>query len=112
MAIIKAEPTLRNNPDGNTISLVKLLTPKELGDKCGMYARVLIPAGGELAVHEHHGNGESYHIISGKAIYNDNGQTVELGVGDTAYCYDGEKHGIKNASDVEPLIFMALIINS
>jgi len=45
------------------IQIEKILD-EELGDKCALYARVTIPAGSILGYHEHHGNGESYYILS------------------------------------------------
>ena len=54
------------------ITIEKVLDA-ELADKCGLYARVTIPAGSILGYHEHHGNGESYFILSGEAVYDDNG---------------------------------------
>ena len=64
----------------------------------------------ERAVHQHVGNTETYHILSGHALYNDNGKEVEIGAGTTTFCPDGETHGIKNTSKTEDLVFMALII--
>ena len=49
------------------VRLEMLLGETELKDKCGLFARVTIPAGSSLGYHEHHGNGESYYIISGHA---------------------------------------------
>ena len=63
-----------------------------------------------VGVHQHVGNTETYHILSGHALYNDNGKEVEIGAGTTTFCPDGETHGIKNTSKTEDLVFMALII--
>ena len=58
------------------------------------------------------GNGtETYHILLGRARYNDNGTEIEIGPGTTTFCGDGEVHAIANASETEDLVFMALIIN-
>ena len=56
-------------------------------------------------------NTETYHILSGRARYNDNGKEIEIGPGTTTFCGDGEVHAIENISDTEDLVFMALIIN-
>ena len=112
MAFIEPNPiqaTEKAGGDG-TITIVKLLTEKELDGKCDMYAKVILPPLCSIGVHEHHGNTETYHILSGTARYNDNGKEVTLHAGATTYCPDGEKHGIANASKTEDLVFMALII--
>ena len=92
------------------ITIAHLLSPKELDDKCAMFAKVTIPPGCSIGVHEHHGNTETYHILSGEALYNDNGREVRLSTGATTFCPDGEKHGIESVGK-EDLVFMALIIN-
>lgn len=113
MAFIEPNPIqATNKADGNgTITIVKLLTPEELDGKCDMYAKVIIPPLCSIGVHEHKGNTEAYHILSGRAIYNDNGTEKEIGAGTTTFCPEGEKHGIANASATEDLVFTALIIN-
>ena len=62
-------------PSANGVGAVKIekILDEELADKCGLYARVTIPAGSVLGYHEHHGNGESYFVLSGEAVYDDNG---------------------------------------
>ena len=112
MAFIEPNPVQATEKAGGkgTITIVKLLTDKELDGKCDMYAKVIIPPLCSIGVHEHHGNTETYHILSGTALYNDNGKEVTLHVGATTFCPDGEKHGIENASKTEDLVFMALII--
>lgn len=102
----------KNKAEGKgEITIAHLLTPTELGEKCNMFAKVTIPPGCSIGIHEHHGNTETYHILQGKALYNDNGKDVEIGPGKTTFCPDGEKHGIENIGS-EDLVFMALIINN
>jgi quercetin dioxygenase-like cupin family protein len=112
MAFIEPHPIQATNKAGGkgTITLVKLLTDKELDGKCEMYAKVILPPTCSIGLHEHHGNTETYHILSGTALYNDNGHDVTLHAGATTFCPDGEKHSIENASKTEDLVFMALII--
>ena len=87
-----------------------LLTPEQLNGKCRMFARVSILPGHELPVHSHHGETETYHIISGEGIYNDDGKQLTAKPGDTFFCADGHSHGITTVGD-EPVVFIALIIN-
>ena len=58
-------------PSANGVGEVKIekILDEELADKCALYARVTIPAGSVLGYHEHHGNGESYFVLSGEAVY-------------------------------------------
>lgn len=109
MAFIEPVPGQAQKGLG-TITIVKLLTPAELDGKCDMYAKVIVPPLCGIAIHKHEGNTETYHILSGKALYNDNGQESVIEAGTTTFCPDGETHGIQNISKTEDLVFMALII--
>lgn len=112
MSFISPNPVQATEKAGGkgTITIIHLLTPEELDGKCDMFAKVIIPPGCSIGVHEHHGNTETYHILSGKAIYTDNDSTSHIEAGCTTFCPDGEKHGIENPSKTEDLVFTALII--
>ena len=92
------------------VTIEKILD-EELADKCALYARVTIPAGSILGYHEHHGNGESYFILSGEAVYDDNGTKRTIRAGDSTWTPDGSGHAVDNSRGKEDFIFMALIVN-
>lgn len=94
------------------VKLEMLLGEAELKDKCGLFARVTIPAGSSLGYHEHHGNGESYFVISGEGVYDDNGVKRTVKAGETTWTPDGSGHGFDNTAGGEDLVFVALIVNS
>lgn len=100
-------------PSANGVGEVKIekILDEELGEKCALYARVTIPAGSILGYHEHHGNGESYFVLSGEAIYDDNGSRRTIKAGDSTWTPDGSGHGVDNSAGKEPIVFMALIVN-
>ena len=89
----------------------RLLVPEELGPHVKMYAKVTIDPHSSLGYHEHHGDGESYYILEGEAIYQDHDKNRILKPGDVTFTADGFGHGIENPKDT-PLVFMALIINN
>ncbi len=72
-------------------------------------AEVHIPAGGSVGNHTHEGEAEIYQVISGEAIYDDNGEKKRVAQGDVMVCYDGEMHGIENNSERD-FVFTAIII--
>ena len=86
-----------------------LITGEELGEHCKMFSRVTIKPGCELGHHEHHGETETYYVISGSGMYDDNGKAVPIEAGDVTFCKDGDSHGLQNTGE-EPLALMALII--
>ena len=99
----------RVNGGAGFIMKEALLLPEELGEHCKMFSRVTLKPGCELGHHEHHGETETYYILSGKGIYSDNGTLRMVSAGDVTFTPDGQGHGLTNSGD-EDLVFMALII--
>ena len=104
--VVKAELT-----DGGTGFIMKeaLLSEEELGDHCRMFSKVTLPPNCELGHHEHHGETETYYILSGTGMYDDNGKALQAEAGDVFLCKDGDGHGMKNTG-TEDLTFIALIL--
>ena len=102
------------NPCGGkgTMKMEKLLSPAEMKDKCGLYARVTLPPGSVLGYHEHHGDSECYFFLSGEGVYDDNGTKRTVRAGDVTWTPDGSGPGLSNENGKEDVVFMALIINS
>ena len=72
-------------------------------------SEMTLNGGSSVGFHIHKDETEIYYIISGTAEYSDNDNIVTLTAGDTAICYSGDGHAIKNTS-TEPLKFFAIII--
>lgn len=106
--IVKAEHV---NGGAGYILKEALLTGEDLGKHCKMFSQVTIPAGCELGYHEHHGETETYYILSGTGVYNDNGTEVTAQAGDVFFCKDGDGHGMKNNGE-EDIRFIALILGT
>ena len=85
--------------------------PAELYGKGRVFSIVTLEKDCEIGYHVHKGDGEFYHVLSGEGEYSDNGVITTLKAGDTAFCPDGEWHGIRNETD-DLLVFIALIIYS
>lgn len=86
-----------------------VLKDGQLDEKTRLYARVTVLPGGEIAYHEHHNETETYYILSGEGVYNDNGKTYTVTSGMSTFCPDGGAHGI-SCNGNENLVFMALIL--
>ena len=63
-----------------------LITGEELGEHCKMFSRVTIKPGCELGHHEHHGETETYYVLSGSGMYDDNGKAVPIEAVKTEDC--------------------------
>lgn len=86
----------------------KLLEGERLSGKVTLFAKVTILPGDELPYHEHHGETEVYHILSGEGIYQDNNKTYPVQAGMTTFCEDGSGHAV-SCSGKEPLVFLEMI---
>ncbi|MDD3361040.1 MAG: cupin domain-containing protein [Hespellia sp.] len=86
-----------------------ILGETELHGNCGLYAEVTITPGSSLGYHEHHGESETYYIISGEGEYDDNGLKRTIKAGDVTFTPDGKGHALK-PTGTEPIVFMALIV--
>ena len=86
--------------DGDgVVTIERLLTPEELYDKGRLYAKIILPPGASIGYHVHEGEMESFYVISGKAEYDDNGETTTLLPGDTTLTQAGEGHSIRSIGD-------------
>ena len=74
-----------------------------------LFSMVQVKPGEEVEYHMHIGESETYFILSGKGIYNDNGNKVDVVPGMVTLTPSGEGHSIKNTGD-EMLVFIALIL--
>ena len=73
-----------------------MVTSEEVGEACKMYAKIHLDPGCEVGYHYHHGETESYFILTGHGTYDDNGEKQPANPGDLFLCKDGDAHGIKN----------------
>ena len=67
--------------------------------KVRLYSLVQVKPGEEVEYHMHVGESESFFILSGKGIYNDNGKKVEVVPGMVTLTPSGQGHSIKNTGD-------------
>jgi len=104
---VKINENMRGG-DGS-VKIETLLTPDEMNNKGRLYARITIEPGSSIGSHIHEGEMESYHIISGEAEYDDNGEIVTLYPGDTTHTPVGKGHSIKCIGN-ETLVLIALIL--
>ena len=79
-------------------------------EKLRTFAYAELEPGAEVGYHVHHGESESYYILEGEAMYNDNGVMLTVKCGDVTFTPNGQGHGIINIGDGK-LCFITLIIS-
>ena len=77
--------------------------------KARLFSLVQVPPGEEVDYHMHVGESETFFILSGQGVYNDNGTQVDVAPGMVTFTPSGEGHSIKNTGE-EMLSFIALIV--
>lgn len=95
----KGDITVRNLLNG----------PEELYDKGRVFAHTTVYPGAGLGYHIHTNESETYYILSGKGLFNDNGTMVPVSAGDVTFTGAGEGHSIEAAGE-EPVEMIALIL--
>lgn len=104
--------TFENNAKGEkAFTLFNLKEFDGISEKLGQFSYVEIEKGEEVPFHTHTGDSDSYYIISGRGLYDDNGVCIEVGEGDITFTPSGEGHALKNIGD-DKLKFIALVIKN
>ncbi|MCC2253395.1 cupin domain-containing protein [Ruminococcus sp. CLA-AA-H200] len=93
------------------VELINILEMDEMYNMGRFFGVTVIPPGCSGGCHTHTGDFETYFILEGKAVINDNGTEYELGPGDMMQCRDGSSHGIRNDGDCD-LKYLAVILYS
>ena len=71
------------NGGAGHVLMEALLNEEERGEHCRIFSQVTIEPGCELGYHEHHGETETYYVLSGSATYMDNDKEYDrLGLED------------------------------
>lgn len=97
------------NGNGEIVVRELLDAPEQMYHKGRVFAHTTIYPGSSIGYHIHEGESETYYILSGTGILDDNGSKRAVVPGDVAFTGDGEGHGIENTGDV-PIELIALIL--
>lgn len=101
----------RLDKDGEvSLKISDLSDFRQKSPNLNMFAHVTLPVGKSIDFHVHKGESETYYILSGKGLYNDNGESKIVTPGCVTLTPSGTGHSLKNLGDVD-LEFIALIIS-
>lgn len=94
---------------GNGEAVIKHIYKKdELKGNSRLCATITLEPGCSVGTHAHENEEEVYYILRGKGRVIDDGEPIEVNVGDAILTRDGASHSIENIGD-ETLEFMAVI---
>lgn len=100
-------PNLKGGKE--TVRIINVLENKDNYGTGRLFGISIIPVGGSIGRHQHVGDFETYYILSGIALVNDNGNEHVLYPGDMTLCKDGDWHSIENIGDCD-LEYLAVIL--
>lgn len=95
---------------GKGLARVKVLAkPEQMYHSARLFNHITLGPGCSIGYHAHDHETEFYYILSGEAVFNDNGTEVVLHAGDITETGHGQSHGMENRSDA-PVDLIALIV--
>lgn len=97
--LIVEDGNLRNGK-GN-IKREHIIMGDEFKGKGKLFAKITIPKGNSIGMHDHTEDFEVYYILKGVGRVLDNGNLVEVKEGDVIYTADGNKHYLENIGVVD-----------
>jgi Mannose-6-phosphate isomerase len=89
--------------------VIRALKKEEFHDKGRLFGKITLKPGNSIGLHQHVGDCETFYIIKGEGLVNDNGTDVKVGPGDLVFTENMENHSIENIGK-EDLEFIALIL--
>ena len=91
------------------VTMKHLLAADEFCGKGRLFAHNVIFPGSSIGFHQHHGDFETYYILKGEGVVNDNGVKTPVKAGDVIYTRDSESHGLEN-NGTENIELIALVL--
>ena len=103
-------PVVKEKPRGGEGKMITypFVSQQEAHDTGRMFARLVLPAGSSIGMHEHTGEFEIYYVLSGKGVVSDGEREYTIAPGDMYLCDDGERHSLAN-NGAEDLAIVAII---
>lgn len=102
---------IKNNMRGGVgdVEIVSLLNQGEYKGKSRLIAKITLDKGCSIGYHIHENEEEIFYLVSGNAIYNDNGIEKEISPGTCTLTLGGESHGVKNNGDTTVVILATIL---
>nr|WP_122011914.1 cupin domain-containing protein [Maliibacterium massiliense] len=83
---------------------------KHMPPNCRLFARITVPAGASIGLHEHVDETEIFHCIAGEVIVSDGGQHIRLTPGDSVSTGGGASHSVENISGQDAVLLATIIM--
>ncbi|MGB9790413.1 MAG: cupin domain-containing protein [Thermotoga caldifontis] len=91
------------------VEITHLVDRNLLANEARLFAKLTLKPGTSIGPHRHENEFEVFFVLSGRGIFYDNDNPVEVQAGDVCLTMSGETHSIENNSS-EDLVLLAVII--
>ena len=106
---LKSETASERFGGKGEVQITHFLEGDEFNAKGRLFAKNVLQPGSSIGLHEHIADFETYVILSGQGLVNDNGEQKSVKTGDVIITRNGEKHSLENTGTIN-LEFLALIL--
>ena len=103
---VTVKEAMRGGP--GSVILTEIADQDTMFGKARLFKVITLKPGCGIGYHEHSGECEIFYIMKGRAVYNDDGNELEVCPGDVTVVEDGHGHGIRNDGE-EDVELVALI---
>lgn len=91
------------------VDILHLIEKQSLFGKARLFAKLSVKPGSSIGLHKHENEFEIFYVLSGKGLFNDNGNMIPVQAGDICFTTPGETHSIENTMQ-QDLELLAIII--
>lgn len=106
----RTETRSRMKDGSGDVTLQHYFSKEEYGgDHIRVCAKLIIPPGASIGMHEHAGEDEVYIVLKGKGKVIDDGTVAEISVGDSVLTGKGKSHAVECVGN-ETLEILALVV--
>lgn len=91
------------------VDILHLIEKQSLFGKARLFAKLSVKPGSSIGLHKHENEFEIFYVLSGKGLFNDNGNIIPVQAGDICFTAPGETHSIENTTQ-QDLELLATII--
>ena len=113
MIIKREEQTLetkvRMREGSGSVLLRELLPPERFCGHGRLFSTLTLEPGCSIGKHRHEGESETFYVLRGTALFDDDGVQTTLRAGDVAHTASGREHALANAGE-DTLEVVALIV--
>lgn len=106
------EQRLNMRGGDGTVTVRQYFTPEEFGANMRLCARLILPPGSSIGLHQHKGEDEIYLVLSGEGVLQDDNGTHQVKAGDAVLTGKGESHAISNHGNADLEIAAIIILYS